>query len=205
MSKADTLLKKTAAFERLALYSDRKSFLQALAQTPQDPNRQLIWQALQLLQQAGVDESLTTSLANAVTFGRTDLAAIKQAIQSIIMTGKLSPLSQQPVINQLKTLMSQMKTPQQAETEAGMAGPADVTFKPDHIKAFPPIDKGSQQAIYDFVVSQGLGVPGKIDGSLGPDTRKAIEAIKGYFAKLHPQNPRMSDQEAIRAAKFKGR
>lgn len=34
MSKADTLLKRAAAFEKLALYSDRKSFLQALAQNP---------------------------------------------------------------------------------------------------------------------------------------------------------------------------
>jgi hypothetical protein len=32
MSKADTLLKKATSFERLALYSDRKAFLQALAQ-----------------------------------------------------------------------------------------------------------------------------------------------------------------------------
>ena len=32
MSKADTLLKKATAFERLALYSDRKTFLQSLSQ-----------------------------------------------------------------------------------------------------------------------------------------------------------------------------
>lgn len=32
MSKADTLLKKATAFEKLAIYSDRKSFLQALSQ-----------------------------------------------------------------------------------------------------------------------------------------------------------------------------
>jgi hypothetical protein len=32
-SKADTLLKKANSFEKLALYSDRRSFLQALAQT----------------------------------------------------------------------------------------------------------------------------------------------------------------------------
>jgi hypothetical protein len=37
MSKADLLLKKAASFEKLALYSDRKAFLQAVAQT-YDPN-----------------------------------------------------------------------------------------------------------------------------------------------------------------------
>jgi hypothetical protein len=43
-SKVDSLLKRAATFERLALYGDRKSFLQALAQglpnlvVPNDPN-----------------------------------------------------------------------------------------------------------------------------------------------------------------------
>ncbi len=32
MSKADTLLKRATAYERLAVYSDRKAFLQAIAQ-----------------------------------------------------------------------------------------------------------------------------------------------------------------------------
>ncbi len=37
MSKADTLLKKATFFERLALYSDRKAFLQSIAQTTYSP------------------------------------------------------------------------------------------------------------------------------------------------------------------------
>lgn len=37
MSKADTLLKKATFFERLALYSDRKVFLQSIAQSTYDP------------------------------------------------------------------------------------------------------------------------------------------------------------------------
>ena len=38
MSKFDLLLKKAASFEKLALYSDRKAFLQAVAQQYSDPN-----------------------------------------------------------------------------------------------------------------------------------------------------------------------
>lgn len=38
MSKADELLKKATFFEKLALYSDRKAFLQAIAE--QNPNQQ---------------------------------------------------------------------------------------------------------------------------------------------------------------------
>jgi len=34
MSKVDTLLKKATVYERLALYADRSTFLQSLAQTP---------------------------------------------------------------------------------------------------------------------------------------------------------------------------
>lgn len=34
MSKADTLLKKATFFEKLALYSDRKVFLQAISEPP---------------------------------------------------------------------------------------------------------------------------------------------------------------------------
>jgi hypothetical protein len=33
MSKADTLLKKATFFEKLALYSDRKAFLQAISES----------------------------------------------------------------------------------------------------------------------------------------------------------------------------
>ncbi len=192
MSKADTLLKRAASFERMALYADRKSFLQAIAQE-QDPNRQLIWQALQLLQQAGVDESLTAPLGNAITFGKVDLAAIKQAIQSIILTGKLSPLSQQPVINQLKTLMSQMKTPQQTETDQAMQQPG-MQMPADHIRAFPPVDRKLQEALSRVTTIDGLGIPLDVDGQLGPKTKAALSAFKKKYG------PSMTDQQALQKA-----
>src|SRR5260221_6889932 len=91
--ETDALLKKASLFEKLALYSDRKSFLQAMAQDQAaDPNRQLIWKALQLMQQAGVDEATTAPLGNAVTFNRVDIPAIQRAIQTATLT-KMSPLA----------------------------------------------------------------------------------------------------------------
>jgi hypothetical protein len=72
----------------------------------------------------------------------------------------------------------------------------------DKISGFVPIKTEDQKAIFNFVVSEGLGSAGKIDGKLGPETRKAIENVKNYFAKLYPQNLRMNDQQAFRAAKL---
>lgn len=207
MSKADTLLKKATFFERMALYSDRKAFLQAIAQDNQaqqpDPNRNVIWQALQIMQQAGVDEATTAPLGNAVTFGKTDIPAIQRAIQNATLT-KMNPLTQQAQIDQLKQLSRSLKAPM-TEAEQGMAGPADVTFPADRITALAPINQADQEAVFKFVTVNGLGIPGKVDGKLGKETRTALEAIKNYFAKANPQNKRMSDQEAIHAAKFQGR
>ncbi len=211
MSKADTLLKKATFFERMALYSDRKAFLQAVAQESQaqqpDPNRQLIQQALTIMQNAGVDEATTAPLGNAVLFNKVDLPAIQRAIQTATLT-KMSPLTQQAQIDQLRQLARQMKAAP-TEAESAMAGPADMTFSPDpskdRITALPPINPADQQAVFRFVTINGLGLPGKADGKLGKETRTALEAIKDYFAKANPQNPRMSDAEAIRAAKFQGR
>lgn len=175
--EAGDLLNKASLFERLALYSDSKSFLKALAQrevlmegeTPSNPQ-----------QQPYSDPSWEE--------------ARKREFGSPTYIPKPEPL---------KPL-----TPQQEAAQA-VKGPPDMDFIPDptddRIKAYPPINRADQEAVYNFVNNERIGVPGRVDGSLGPDTRKALEAIKDYFAKQNPQNPRMTDQQAIAAAKFKGR
>jgi hypothetical protein len=197
MSKADTLLKKATFFERIALYSDRKAFLQAIAQESQaqqsDSNRQIIWQALQILQQAGIDEATTKPLADAVTFGRVDIPAIQAAIQAAYLT-KMSPLSQQAQIEQLKQLSSQLQAPM-TEAEKGMAGPADVTFAPDSITGFQHIDPAKQAALGRIVEIEGLAFvdPKQLhDGRLGKETRKALTAFKNWV-----KQPNMSDAQAL--------
>lgn len=204
--EAGDLLNKASLFERLALYSDRQSFLEALAQT--DPNRQLINRALQLMQGAGVDEATTQPLGNAVLFNKVDIAAIKRAIQDAILTGKLSPLSHGPVINELRNISSQLKAPLTPEQEDDAMGGEKVNFPNDDpkdvIRALPPISIQDQQALLNFVKDERLGTldESKLgDGKLGKETRKALELVKDYFQKTYPQNPRMSDQAAIRAAK----
>lgn len=208
MSKADTLLKKATFFERMALYSDRKSYLQALAQgnpPALDKNtRDLLFEAQNILQNAGLDAS---AIGNVIVFNKLDqFGAAMKSIRDALMLGKLSPLSDE--YKRLQTISTQVKAPP-TEAEQAMAGPADMTFEPDPKKdvvhGLPPINKADQEAVFRFVTIQGLGIPGKVDGQLGKETRTALEAIKNYFAKANPQNPRMTDQQAIQAAKFQGR
>lgn len=191
MSKHDSLLKKAEVYERLSLYSDRKSFLKAVAQAAQDPNRALIQQALAILQQAGVDEATLQPLGNAVLFNKIDLPAIQRAIQTATMT-KMSPLTQQSQISQLKSLMSQMRSPEGREAEQAMQGAPDVTFKNDRITGYPPIDRKVQEAISRFVTVNGLGIPLDIDGVLGPKTKAALALIKKRM-----NQPQATDAQAI--------
>lgn len=171
--EADDLLNKASLFERLALYSDSKSFLKALAQReilmegdkPSNPQQQPY-------SDPGWEEARNREFGSPTYIPKPE---------------PIVPL-----------------TPQQEAAKA-IQGPADVTFTPDpkkdQIRAVPPIDRKDQEAVYRFVTEERIGIPGRIDGSLGKDTRAALEAIKNYFAKLYPQNPRMTDQQAITAAK----
>lgn len=189
MSKADTLLKKATFFERMALYSDRKTFLQVLAQqltdqpgtsfpgdveadqAEQDKNqRALIWQALQILQQAGVNESVTGPLVNAVTFNRVDLPSIQRAIQSAIMTGKLSPLAQGPQIKQLRDIASKLSGPASAPSASPQGG------------GYAAIPKDVQRMLSEIVTRAAIGIPlNKNDGILGKNTRSAMNSFKAKF------------------------
>lgn len=164
--ETNELLNKASLFERLALYSDRKSFLEALAQetlmegqTPQDPHLRPYadpdWEA-----------------ARSREFGNARFIPAPE------------PLPPVPVVD-VKDLPAAQEAPKKAP-------------------AYPPIAVADQQALMNFVTEEGMAFvdPSKMkDGVLGPETRKALEGVKNYFAKKFPQNPRMTDQQAITAAK----
>lgn len=138
MSKADTLLKRATFFERMALYSDRKTFLQSVAQEEEggyvwnqteqsdadatrfmvggppatgldEMSRKNLQQILSILQQLGVDQSITAPIGNAVVFNKVDPQAIRSAVQRA-ETSKAS-LSSGPQFKQVKDLLSQVKWP----------------------------------------------------------------------------------------------
>lgn len=206
MSKADVLLKKAAAFEKLALYSDRRSFLHALAVAYETPFtakygpdvRAQLNSVVKDFPAVGISEKDTTvygPVMNALNnFDNLDKDALISALK--IARSFYGPNHSGQLAN-LDSLLAKLGggPPQQEESMQTIEFPAGDPR--DVIKGFRPIDRADQKAVFDFA-----GMQGKIDGSLGPETRKALEAVKNYFAKTYPNNPRMTDQQAIQAAKF---
>lgn len=192
MSKADTLLKKATAFERLALYSDRKTFLQSLSQaTPglDQTSRDLIGKAMQIMQQMGVSEQTIVPLGNAFTFNKVDPNAIRQAFQKAQF--EVPSLSTGPQLAMLKQLLSQIKFPMTPEQQDDAAGGEHITMPADHISAMPPIDPAEQNAVFKIATIEGLIVPPDSkhmsDGKLGPQTKAAIKALRGAKNKTNGQ------------------
>lgn len=274
MSKADTLLKKATFFERLALYSDRKTFLQSLAQggatdpdwtnmanrpftdaqiksglervsgalsswvsqhgnrlvdAPGSPrmfpnsiqqaaanvmnaarysefNNQLLTQVYQALRQISavatfrdIDDDAREAYTNTVFPAST---ASMDAVYKSIQAGGTKPVAPKdddagPMYPGMGLVpMEGHAVPEKEKPGAKPAGP-------------PPINRADQAAVarlFRDMVNKGQAAPvadttKMNDGVLGPETRKALEAIKDYYKKTYPQNARMTDQEAINAAK----
>ena len=216
MSKSDTLLKKATFFERMALYSDRKVFLKSLAQSgasdewpaakslPADI-AQGVNSVMKDLAATKPDSSvpLQNRLQSFYLGTNTDMGQLAQALSEAANTIPGDHTTQVQNALALADKVRQMSAQPQQQPEEAAGEP--MTMPAAHITCFRPIDKKDQEAVFRFVTLNGLGVPGQVDGKLGKETRTALEAIKDYFAKANPQNKRMSDQEAIQAAKFQGR
>ena len=208
MSKADTLLKKATFFERMALYSDRKAFLKSLGQATDDwGSPRLPADILQGLDSLLKDLSATKPESSVPMQNKlmafyqgmnTDLGQLAQAVSEAanMIPGDHTTQVQNALALAEKVRQLAAKGQPQQQQQAG--GDETVTFSPDKIKAYPPIDRASQKAVFDFA-TKGVG---KVDGSLGPETRAALTKIKNYYKQQYPNNPVMSDQQAIQAAKF---
>lgn len=181
MSKADTLLKKATFFERLALYGDRKSYLQSIAQQ-QEPIMETEVGKLKAPMRPYSDPSWEE--ARSREFGNVRTIPAPPPLESL---------------------------PKPDEPGTGTGTRVDQPAKP----AMPSINPEDQKAVFQFAITQGELVPDPqkqiADGRLGNETRKALEGVKNYFAKHYPSydpkkgGQRMTDQQAIQAAKFKGR
>lgn len=148
MSKADTLLKKAIFFEKMAIYSDRKTFLQALAQ------------------QTPIMEGQTPANPVMRPYGGSE-------------AGNEWEAERQREFGKQRTIPAPQPLTPQEEAAAAMKGPADVTFKPDSIKAYAPIPQSVQEHLSSLVSLRGWGIPlHRIDGKIGPDTKAALDSFK---------------------------
>jgi hypothetical protein len=228
MSKYNALLKKIEVFEKLAVYGDRRSFLKAIAQAgptsydgdiadqakedakaAEAQKKTLLYQAQRLLQGAGAESSAIGNALLPLSGKPADMNAILSDINNALMTGKLSPLSNE--YKQLKAIYGQLQAMRPAAPKDPGAGEPPMMMPADRITGYAPISKQQQQAVFQFVLDEKLDQEGKIlpggtidpkfiDGRVGKQTRSALEAVKNYFAQHYPNNPRMSDQQAMTAA-----
>jgi hypothetical protein len=212
MGKYNSLFKKIEVFEKLAVYGNRSNFLKAIAQETVDPKVKAIAAQMEsLLKGAGVtDESILAPFGNVTLFGHPpDMAAISAAVSKAMTDPNMSTITNANALAQLTRLQQQLRI---AATPADPgAGEAPMMMPTDRITGYAPIDKQKQRAVFQFVLDEGLDPDKKIlptgqidekdiDGKLGKQTRGALEAVKNYFAQHYPNNPRMSDQQAMTAA-----
>lgn len=193
MSKNDTLLKKAEFFEKLALYSDRTAFLQAIAQSPSDLKSQLNSIVNDLSALNINDPKIMNPLLDATQSATpvnkfTLLYPLSQAAAKIPRTPEhVAQLQRiQSLLNLLKGNSSE--TASTEETFPEMVMPAD------RIKAYPPIAPEVQNMLNEILFPyEKIPVPLKMDGQLGPDTRKAMEVFtQTYGLPATPKNIRQT-------------
>lgn len=147
MSKADTLLKKATSFERLAIYSDRKSFLQALSQSPEAGD--------------------VKPLLDYDEFGNPKPQGIPAPPPAAREPSSFER-DEQPKFHEIPTV---------------------------NITGQLPVRPSQQEALSRVVTVDGIGMPIKADGVLGPETQKAIDAFKKKF---DPQGKyKLSNQKVL--------
>jgi hypothetical protein len=202
MSKADTLLKKATFFERMAIYSDRKTFLQALAQgltPPSDDIRQGIESAMRDLAatKRETSQALQNRLMDFYSGQNTDMKQLADALRE---TANTIPGNLTTQVQRILDLANKVDQKQQQQLSGDSSPENSVMQMPaDSIKALRPIDPEKQSALGKFVTIHGLVFvdPQKMhDGKLGPETRKALNAFKTWYNEK-ATGPKITSDDAV--------
>lgn len=204
---SNELLDKVSFYERLALYSDRGSFLKALAQTPAQPLsnevRQQIDSAMKDLSMTKPDDPKSKQLVNQLmNFYQGTNTDMGQLIQTLREAANTIPGNNMTQVQRVLDFASSLEQKQQQAS-----APADETvYMPeDKIKGLRPINKEQQSALGKFVTVNGLVFvdPMKMnDGQLGRETRKALDAFKKWYNEKATGKKITSDDEALQFAKY---
>lgn len=148
----DDILKKTTAFEKMALYGDRKSFLRSLAQ--------------------GFDADIERKYLSLDELGRP------------LTKGIPSP----PKPNAMEFPAGQPLAPHTFDRVHGLRGdPNYEDLQPKNTTpsaSFQSIPWQTQNMLSEIVSQLGLAPRIQIDGKIGPETQRALNAFKAqYFPK----------------------
>lgn len=174
-SEAGELLNKASLFERLALYSDRSLFLQALAQD-------------------AIMEGEQSPNPNLRPYNETEAGKQWEAARQTEFGNQRTIPKPGPPL-----------TPAQEAAKAiqGPADMTFEPEKADKITGFAPIDTAEQEALSKFVTMQRLGIPlHRIDGKLGPATRAALEAARKYLTEKSPTKQKLTDKQVLQTIKY---
>lgn len=198
MSKFDSLVKRAEQFEKLAIYGDRKTFLEAIAGkvvTLSGPmkaevgavtNGPLGWGENT---QAVINK--LTDLMSAPNVNTDDLAnALQEAASKL---PKSAPQSHMQAVQDLIAKVQQLGTPENMVTWHDLRSKEDATptTTPTPAKSnYPAIAKETQDQLNQILLPYGkIAVPLQLDGSLGQKTQAALNAFKQtYNLPATPEN-----------------
>ena len=180
-------MKKVSGFERLAVYSDQKTFLKSLAQhfdsvTLKEELERLIAD-LGALPQNNHNKDLTDKLMDMLNSGDSavDLDQLAQTAQQAYI--RLSDGQHSTQANNALDLAGKVQKliatqdAQEPSLEQPMATRTTPPIKPD----FTPIDPAVQVKLNQLLVPSGDIKELNPDGKLGPLTQKAIEKFREKY------------------------
>lgn len=182
MKNLEALIRRVEMFEKLAVYSDRSSFLKSLAADSLDSKtKNTLQQMANLLQQAGVtDEDVWDPINSALSFGHVNLGSIRQAVTSAAVRMTNADISEKlyQLAQQLISLPPGQSPVAPAQEDQVVEELVVTTPKPVQ---YPTIDKEQQRALGKILTIEGLGLPLDADGKLGPKTKAALQALRKRF------------------------
>jgi hypothetical protein len=207
MKKTDSLLKKAEFFERLAVYGDRSNFLKSLAQLKNPEKgisypgdiadqqagaekqlKSLVWQATQIFAQLN-PENIPAPF-NEIAGTKDWNAAIATLARVNLTPSNYNLTGLGPELKQLNSIREKMELLVGKSPSSSSAPTSEAPKAVD----YPSIETNKQEALSRIITIEGLGLPLKIDGKMGPRTRAALDAFKKKI------DPTLSDAGALRKA-----
>lgn len=204
MKKYDSLLKRVEQFERLAVYGDRTTFLQAIAaDTYGFIPRNLLTPDLKS-KINGLISTLSAHNQNPLANKLTDFLRVRSSLDTALDTVDANALAD--VISQASSaLPGDMNEPskvsalelsqtvRQLVPQRKLTTWEDMKTKPDPVieldspaatKGYASIPKETQDQLNQILLPyEKIAVPLKVDGVLGPATQKALDAFKQTYSK----------------------